>query len=46
MEDTTTILKPKKKDFIPFWNPSYDELTTKLLSPIEIDPEIDRKSVV
>ena len=40
MEDTTTILKPKKKDFIPFWNPSYDELTTKLLSPIEIDPEI------
>jgi putative transposase len=40
MEDTTTILKPKKKDFIPFWNPSYDELTTKLLLPIEIDPEI------
>ena len=39
MEDTT-ILKPKKKDFIPFWKPTYDELTTKLLLPIEIDPEI------
>ena len=40
MEDTTAILKPKDNDFIPFWNPSYDELTTKLLLPIEIDPEI------
>ena len=40
MEDTSAILKPKKNDFIPFWNPSYDELTTKLLLPIEIDPEI------
>jgi putative transposase len=39
MEDTT-ISKPKKKDFIPFWKPTYDELTTKLLLPIEIDPEI------
>ena len=41
------ILKPHvsldakpKKDFIPFWKPVYDELTTKLLLPIEIDPEI------
>ena len=40
MEDTTAILKPKDNDFIPFWNPSYDEITTKLLLPIEIDPEI------
>ena len=40
MEDTTAILKPKNNDFIPFWNPAYDELTTKLLLPIEIDPEI------
>jgi putative transposase len=39
MEDTT-ILKPKEKDFIPFWNPAYDELTNKLLLPIEIDPKI------
>jgi hypothetical protein len=38
MEDT--ILKPKDNDFIPFWNSSYDELTTKLLIPIEIDPKI------
>ena len=41
MEDTTTILKkPLNDDCKPFWNPSYDELTTKLLLPIEIDPEI------
>ena len=41
MEDTTTILKkPLNDDCKPFWNPTYDELTTKLLSPIEIDPEI------
>ena len=40
MEDTTTILKPQNNDCKPFWNPSYDELTTKLLLPIEIDPEI------
>ena len=40
MEDTSTILKPQNNDFIPFWNPTYDELTTKLLLPIEIDPEI------
>ena len=36
----TTILKPQNNDFIPFWKPTYDELTTKLLLPIEIDPEI------
>ena len=41
MEDTsTTILKPQNNDFRPFWDPTYDELTTKLLLPIEIDPEI------
>ena len=41
MEDTsTTILKPQNNDFIPFWKPTYDELTSKLLLPIEIDPEI------
>ena len=39
MEDTT-ILKQQNNDSKPFWNPSYDELTTKLLLPIEIDPEI------
>ena len=40
MEDTTTIFKPQNNDFIPFWNPCYDELTTRLLLPIEIDPKI------
>jgi hypothetical protein len=40
MEDTSTILKTQNNDCKPFWNPSYDELTTKLLLPIEIDPEI------
>ena len=40
MEDTTTILKPKDNDCKPFWTPSYDELTKKLLIPIEIDPKI------
>jgi transposase len=40
MEDTTILKKPLNNDCKPFWNPSYDELTTKLLLPIEIDPEI------
>ena len=41
MEDTTTILKkPLNDDCKPFWNPSYDVLTIKLLLPIEIDHEI------
>ena len=35
MEDITTILKPKDNDCKPFWTPSYDELTKKLLIPIE-----------
>ena len=41
MEDaSTSILKPQNNDFETFWKPSYDGLTTKLLLPIEIDPEI------
>lgn len=41
MDDiSTTILKTQRNDCKTFWNPSYDELTTKLLLPIEIDPEI------
>ena len=40
MEGTTILKKPKNNDFEPFWKPTYDELTTKLLLPIEIDPEI------
>ena len=42
MEDisTTILKKSKNNDFEPFWKPAYDELTTKLLLPIEIDPEI------
>jgi putative transposase len=54
MEDTsTTILITQDNDCKPFWNPSYNELTAKLLLPIEIvkkiDPEIiliQRKDVV
>ena len=33
-------IKTGNYDFIPFWAPTYDELTTKLLLHLEIDPEI------
>jgi transposase len=42
MEDVSITIfnKPLNNDCKPFWKPTYDELTTKLLLPIEIDPKI------